>query len=277
MSEMQKTFLLGVGAQKAGTSWLHDQLNRRSDADFGFLKEYHIFDALELEHFSSFRPNKPTPLQWRTWRRARFMERPERYFDYFASRLKPSHIRLTGDITPSYAGLSAQSLQRIKTAFAQRGVQMRAVFIMRDPVERFLSQQRMQLRKRGLLKPEHEIEHLSKASIKLLKRASPRSDYPATLDALRSGLAASEVFIGLYETLFTPTDHRALCRCLSIPEQIADLSHRVNASQATTSVPVEVLQLLSQHFAPLVTAVQERCPDLQVEQHWATAMRWRGI
>ena len=189
------TFLLGVGAQKAGTSWLHDQLNRRKDADFGFLKEYHVFDALELEHCSSFRPKNPTPLKWRTWRRARFMEQPERYFDYFASRLKPPHIRLTGDITPSYAGLSAQSFRRIKDAFQERGVQMRAVFIMRDPVERFLSQQRMQLRKRGLLQPEHEIEHLSKASLKLLKRDSPRSDYPATLDALRTGLAASDVFI----------------------------------------------------------------------------------
>ena len=269
------TFLLGVGAQKAGTSWLHDQLNRRSDADFGFLKEYHIFDALELEHFASFRPNKPTPIQWRTWRRARFMERPERYFDYFASRLKPSQIRLTGDITPSYAGLSAPSFKRIKDAFKERGVQMRAVFIMRDPVERFLSQQRMQLRKRGRLKPEHEIEYLSKASLKLLKRESPRSDYPATLDALRTGLAASEVFIGLYETLFTAADHCALCRCLGIPEQIPELSHRVNASQATTSVPREVLQRLGRHFAPLVTAVQNRCPDLAVEQHWDTAMSWR--
>ena len=123
------TFLLGVGAQKAGTSWLHDQLDRRKDTDFGFLKEYHVFDALELEHFSSFRPKNPTPLKWRTWRRARFMERPERYFDYFTSRLKPSNIRLTGDITPSYAGLSAQSFQRIKNAFQERGVQMRAVFL----------------------------------------------------------------------------------------------------------------------------------------------------
>ena len=147
------TFLLGVGAQKAGTSWLHDQLHRRSDADFGFLKEYHIFDALELERFANFRPKRPTPLKWRTWRRARFIARPERYFDYFASRLKPPRIRLTGDITPSYAGLSAESYQRIQKAFAQRGVQTRAVFIMRDPVERFLSQQRMQLRKRGLLTP----------------------------------------------------------------------------------------------------------------------------
>ena len=269
------TFLLGVGAQKAGTSWLHDQLNRRKDADFGFLKEYHVFDALELEHFSSFRPKNPTPLKWRTWRRARFMEQPERYFDYFTSRLKPPQIRLTGDITPSYAGLSAESYQRIQKAFAQRGVQTRAVFIMRDPVERFLSQQRMQLRKRGLLTPEHEIEHLNKASLKLLKRDSPRNDYPATLDALKDGFAASHVFIGLYETLFTADNHRALCRCLNIAEQIPELNHRVNASQATTAVPTEVLLRLGQHFTPLVTAVQERCPDLGVEQHWATAMTWR--
>ena len=269
------TFLLGVGAQKAGTTWLHDQLNRRKDADFGFLKEYHVFDALELEHFSAFRPNKPTPLQWRTWRRARMIRQPERYFDYFTSKLKPPHIRLTGDITPSYAGLKAESFQRIKTAFAKRGVQTRAVFIMRDPIERFLSQQRMQLRKRGLLRPDHETEHLRKASIKLLKRSSPRSDYPATIDALRSGLVASEVFIGLYETLFTEQTHSALCRHLDIPEQTPDLSHKVNASQATTAVPADVLQRLGQHFAPLVTAVQDRCPELPIEQHWGTAITWR--
>jgi len=274
MSEMQKTFLLGVGAQKAGTSWLHDQLHRRRDADFGFLKEYHVFDALELEHFSSFRPQNPSPLQWRTWRRARMIRRPERYFSYFASRLKPSHIRLTGDITPSYAGLSAKSFQQIRSAFTQHGVTTRAVFIMRDPVERFLSQQRMQLRKRGSLTPEQEIEHLDKASIKLHKRVSPRSDYAATLDALRAGLAESEVFIGLYETLFTPAAHRDLCRYLGIPEQIPDLNHRINASQATTSVEPEVLQRLGLHFAPLVAAVQERCPNLKVEQHWSTAMTW---
>jgi hypothetical protein len=66
-----------------------------------------------------------------------------------------------------------------------------------------------------------------------------------------------------------------LCRYLCIPEQVSDGSHRVNASQATTSVPLEVLQRLGRHFSPLVAAVQERCPDLAVEQHWATAMTWR--
>ena len=47
-----------MGAQKAGTSWLHDQLNRRKDADFGFCKEYHVFDALTLDAFARFDADK---------------------------------------------------------------------------------------------------------------------------------------------------------------------------------------------------------------------------
>ena len=77
--------------------------------------------------------------------------------------------------------MRAESSQRIQQAFTQR----------------------VRLRKRGLLTPAHEIEHLDKASFKLIKRDSPRSDYPAILDALRDGFPASQVFIALYETLFT--------------------------------------------------------------------------
>ena len=39
--------------------------------------------------------------------------------------------------------------------------------------------------------------------------------------------------------------------------------------------PQALLQRLSQHFTPLVRAVQERCPELKVEQHWGTAMSWQ--
>jgi hypothetical protein len=39
MSERPKPrFLLGVGAQKSGTSWLHDYLAQSPQADFGFVK-----------------------------------------------------------------------------------------------------------------------------------------------------------------------------------------------------------------------------------------------
>ena len=80
-------FLLGVGAQKAGTSWLHQQLHQRSDADFGFLKEYHIHDALtipKLERFRHLNVQLTKPRSWlqpRSWRRQRFISDPRRYYN----------------------------------------------------------------------------------------------------------------------------------------------------------------------------------------------------
>ena len=43
---MKKIFILGVGAQKGGTTWLHRQLNSNQNIDLGFRKEYHILDAI---------------------------------------------------------------------------------------------------------------------------------------------------------------------------------------------------------------------------------------
>ena len=44
---MKKIFILGVGAQKAGTTWLHRQLIKNSKFNFGHRKEYHVFDSIE--------------------------------------------------------------------------------------------------------------------------------------------------------------------------------------------------------------------------------------
>ena len=44
----QKTFLLGLGSPKCGTTWLHDQLKTSSAYARGIANEYHIFDAITL-------------------------------------------------------------------------------------------------------------------------------------------------------------------------------------------------------------------------------------
>lgn len=85
MTERNGTFVLGLGAQKAGSSWLHAQLNSRRDADFGFLKEYHIHDARTLPEAGFSNRRKRSLIKPRTWRRQRFIAQPERYYDYFAS------------------------------------------------------------------------------------------------------------------------------------------------------------------------------------------------
>ena len=55
---MEKQFILGVGCQKGGTTWIYDQLSKLEQVDFGFKKEYHVFDTLYIEHEKKFRKQK---------------------------------------------------------------------------------------------------------------------------------------------------------------------------------------------------------------------------
>ena len=46
--EDRPVFLLGTGCQKGGTAWLHDYLGSSAETDLGFMKEYHVWDRLDL-------------------------------------------------------------------------------------------------------------------------------------------------------------------------------------------------------------------------------------
>src|SRR5215208_108045 len=43
--EGDRTYFVGIGAQKAGTTWLHDYLSSRPDTFMSPIKELHYFDA----------------------------------------------------------------------------------------------------------------------------------------------------------------------------------------------------------------------------------------
>ena len=272
--EHDKVFCLGVGAQKAGTSWLHEQLNGREDANFGFLKEYHFLDALTLDSFSGFRPTHAPPWKWRTWRRNRFFQKQERYFDYFTKLLSPPGIILSGDITPSYGCLSSSTFRWVIDEFQQRGVRTCAVLILRDPVERFLSQQRMKLRKAGLLEPEQERQQLMRAAQKLAQEGSLRSNHLQTLTELENAFCHHNMYIGLYEQLFSEKHFKKLCQKLCIPYQQPNWNQRVNESRSTTSIPEEILECIGKSQAEVYRAIAERHPELNIQNHWPTATRW---
>ena len=267
-------FLLGLGAQKAGTSWLHAQLNRRRDADFGFLKEYHIHDALTLPTAGFSGRRGRSLLKPRTWRRQRFLERPERYYAYFSSLLKHPGIRLTGDITPSYSGLSSNTLQAIQRGFAAQDIPVRPVFLMRDPIERIISSLRMHRRKQGLRDSAGEIQALHQLCHERPERINLRSDYGHTLTAMQNSFGLKHCFIGTYEQLFHQDCWAELCRFLGVRYQEPKWEQRVNASRTDTDLPEELLKLLGQWQGPTLAAVQFHCPELDLNQLWPTASRW---
>jgi len=275
-------FLLGVGAQKAGTSWLHQQLNIRRDTDFGCLKEYHVHDARTIEALSRFRqlniePRHPrTWFQPRTWLRQWFIHHPERYTDYFAwlltrPHLRGTQIRLTGDITPSYALLDVDTLREIKTSFAKRGIPVKPVFLMRDPIERIISSQRMKLRKQGLRDAATEIETLR---MRIAKGRGLRSDYSQTLNALDQSFGLENCFIALFETLFTPTTYADLCTYLHIHYEEPAWTSKVNESATSNVIPDDLLAEMGRMQASDLVCARQVLPHLCFDQLWPTASRW---
>ena len=278
-------FLLGVGAQKAGTSWLHQQLHKRPDADFGFLKEYHVHDALhvpELERFRQLHVRLGQPRSWikpRSWRRQRFLSQPNRYYDYFAwllqrPRLGGRRVHLTGDITPSYALLDAEVLLGIRDNFIARNIGVRPVFLMRDPIERFISSRRMKLRKQGLRDAAAETDALRKAVSKLRQCQTLRSNYATTLEALEASFGLDHCFINTFESLFNPDTYGSLCRFLEIPFQEPDWQRKVNVSATDNPIPEDVLDALGRHQASDLLKTQALVPHLDLARQWPTSTRW---
>ena len=266
-------FLLGLGAQKAGTSWLHAQLNQRLDADFGFLKEYHIHDALTLPAAGFSGRSRRSLFKPRTWRRQRFWT-DQRYYAYFASLLRRPGIQLTGDITPSYSGLSAATLLTIRAGFINQGIPVRPLFLMRDPIERIVSSVRMQRRKQGLKDSAGEIQTLQDLCRERPERINLRSNYGHTLKALKESFGLKHCFIAIYEQLFHQDCWADLCRFLGVPYREPQWDQQVNVSRTDTELPEELLQELGRWQAPTLAAVQQHCPQLDLHQLWPTASRW---
>lgn len=109
-------FFLGIGAQKAGTTWLYSWLATHPQLGF------------------------PAGKEARFWNR-----RGERDLaGYTALFADPN--RREGELTPAYAVLDEPTVRSIRGAFPD----LRLIYILRDPVERAWSQACMELARAGL-------------------------------------------------------------------------------------------------------------------------------
>lgn len=134
-----KTFILGLGAQKAGTSWLYNYIQSDSNFVQGRIKEkeLHIWDRKNIALFNNQKRNFlkirnfQDLLLWRMENSSNF------YFDYFDSLL--SKNKITADIIPPYSSLSSIHLNQIKHEFLKRNIKIKCIFLLRDPVQRCVS------------------------------------------------------------------------------------------------------------------------------------------
>src|ERR1044072_5098358 len=136
---------LCVGAHKAGTTWLYQQLDSHPDFWMPPVKELHYFDQLS-------RVQHPPP-RCRDERDSQFFQRLkhlsakanldlENYGKLF--ELKGSF--LSGDISPNYSTLGSKLIRQIIGYFPD----LKVIFLARDPVQRFWSHLSMEVHYRQI-------------------------------------------------------------------------------------------------------------------------------
>jgi len=257
----RKTFLLGVGCQKGGTTWLHDHLSSHPNADLGFRKEYHVFDAIHLESCRFFITEElrcgRRVLDWFSRARAEtseftildFYADLETYYDYFDFLAgRAADVRLVGDITPSYAGLPTDVLASIRESLEKRKFSVRVLFVMRDPVDRIWSAARMRRRHRGLqtVSDGDVVRELFKTPDYAL-----RTRYDLTIRNLEAVFAADQLRLEFYETLFSHDGIRTVTDFLNLPFVEPNLDARFNASPKSEELDESLAREIAEHYRPV--------------------------
>jgi hypothetical protein len=257
-----KTFFICLGAQKAGTTWLHDQLSARPDFHAP-LKEVHYFDMVAIDaaqddHLKAEREGffrrrleiiaaatAALASADRGGRKARIahlfnavsvleMSEEDRGEDsrylHFMTRDAGSK-RVIGDVTPAYAVVSRKVFARM----AALAPNVRFLFLLRDPIDRLWSQVRMRMN-RAAWADEAAFEQASLDDLKKMMGAGPltgphRSNYRHTFGELDAAVPRENLMVMFYETMFSQVAMERLCRFIGIAPFVAEADRKVLAGR----------------------------------------------
>lgn len=231
-----KTFILGVGAQKAATSWLYNNIQNDPRCAVGIAKEYHVFDNIVYEPTIHLKSNY------------------DLYFDHFVKLFESKDIAM--DITPSYAGLDIKNFELIYKKFTSLNIDVRVIFIMREPVTRAESYLRM-------------INSADSASLESHIGSAYdnyRSNYRQTVNNLDK--IFPNVFYGFYETLFNDTTINKLENFIDIK---FDKNKKIFSTPKKQIYSLSFLKKQKLKYKDNYSFVQERF-DFDIK-HWNHALK----
>lgn len=258
---MRKIFILGMGAQKAGTTWLHSYLSGFEETNFGKKKEYHVLDfklkpfrkmgIKRLMSLNNLRNFKQELIHQRfndidkdlldNIMTASMILNPDLYFSYFNGLLVKDY-RITGDFSPENAGLTAKNLKDIKLSFKKLDIDVIPFFVMRDPLERVKSNISMTIAKQKKSPtPSKEMKIIS--DYQKTERDKIKSDY---LDTIKNILEVfgKRSYISFYERLFTKEEILKVTQLLElkyVEPKFKKFANKAKRNKANLSSEQEML------------------------------------
>jgi hypothetical protein len=242
-----RTFVLGVGAQKAGTTWLWELLRRSRFAQTS-KKEHHFLNTLETRH-SKHRINAKDsigeiqltdPLDFETCIKD--------YVLFFKKFLDDSGKFHTGEITPAYAMLSRTTFLATREILLESDLNPRIVFIVRNPVDRIISHFNMEIKRNSLTFPSHQDFEKALLEFSSSDGVVSRTQYKKTLDVLSNVFDPREIYVGLYEEMFTPEKISELSHFLELKLNQNFHSTKVNESQHKFEVSRQSREIISESY-----------------------------
>lgn len=246
----EPTFLFGVGATKAGTTWLWRFLADHPECHFRTIKELHYFDCLADDRFEAALRKAREDLDQLTlqmiagdkpgnadidrmaadlvdWIKVlqRRAADPAAYSAYLLDGR--GDRRVVGEVTPAYALLPVDRLRTMATI----GGDARFIYLMRDPVARLWSHVRM-LARRFAADGDYATSALA-----LIRRICAgetsgeadgvvaRGDYAGALARLDAAVDPARLLVMFQEDLMTVSGVARLCGFLGIGTRAANVRH----------------------------------------------------
>lgn len=223
---------LGIGAQKAGTSWLWENLRRHPGAFLPDEKEVQFFTQRFGEDLSNY----------------------SRYFEAGRGKIK-------GDVTPAYGTLPVERIREVYEVLPEA----KLILLLRNPIDRAWSQALMNLvtqpgRAFDDVGDEELLAHFaSEASLR-------RGDYEGMIDRWLSAYPADRLFIGFFEDIAArPRELLSdVCRHVGLSTDIdwnaMPLSKVVFRGPAI-ALPDKYRQVLDDLYRPKIERLHERLGD----------------
>ena len=206
---------IGIGAQKAGTTWLDRNLRAHPQIWMPRIKELHYFDRRINDTRGGIRRllgKRQLDQQWRRqikhrarvdlidnfsvenllWDFNYYLKSPSD--EWYASLFRPNEGQVAGEITPAYSTLDKGTVAHVREIMPETKI----VFMMRSPIERAWSQAVMSLdnKERGSAKFASEKRFLrvfERNSVALL------TDYRRTFENWQGFYPEGQIFVGFLE------------------------------------------------------------------------------
>jgi hypothetical protein len=222
---------LVIGAQKAGTSWLHRNL-RAHPGIWMPRSEIHYFDRIDEP------PNRGASGERR-----------------YASLFEEGQGKVVGETTPGYSIIGQDTVARVHRIMPEATI----IFFMRNPIERAWSQAVMRFVKR-----EGGVEHVTDEEIRerFEHRSSRlRTDYLRTLENWGAYYPPESIFVGFLEDIhFHPEGLlERVCDFLGVDPSFRPpkMDEKINA-RASDEMPTRVAVHLARLYLEDTRRLEER-------------------